>query len=364
MSTSPVPSNPHAVIELLEVSTVSTGGKNKTVEKAVARLDSWRNTSLIISVSVELATDKSGEAIIELSDPDYKFIDQLISGKDVKPLLARFWLGFGNELKLGNSLFKGKLVRVEHNVNNSTLRFHDMSVKMKQHKKVRYHHNMTDIALLKRLATEDELEFVAPDNYAEKELAPTVLQYGTNWQFARKIAAESGLRLHTQDSTLFAKEAAATDKGKVAATITSLDAVLLRSNRFSYKLPEHKRGRHRRVEVRGRGRDATRLTGVEESGERGRSEVVVHKDLRRHSTQHAKNKARGIRQSKREHAFECGVRLMPTNKENRINLRETVELQGFGGLFSGQYLVDKVSYDYRAGELSCELNLIRDIIGS
>jgi hypothetical protein len=327
------------------------------VEIENRRFDSWSGKDLISS-SIELTTDKTGEATVELLDINFKLIDSFLSG-GVKPLQARFWYGW--DKSLGSALFVGSLARVEWSDGATTLRFHDFSSKMKQQKKARYHKKKSDLKILKDLAEENGLKFVASAKIKDGEPFDSLMQSGkTDWEFAMKVAERSGLRLYVRGNTLFAVEAGKTGES-AAAMALGKDFSLLRGFNLSYKLPENKKGRPHKSEVRGRGRADKQLKGSTETGQSGTTDVVVHEDLPNPSIAVATRRAVGKSNRRREYAFEHQLKTMPSFR-TIIEVRNTLTLAGMGKFFSGKYVVTDIRYNFRAGELTSELTVGRDIL--
>jgi hypothetical protein len=325
------------------------------------RYDSWENESLIIEATVELTSDKSSEATISVSDSDFKFTDRHLVSDGLRRATARFWMGFGNEQQLGEPLFKGMLARAEYDNQVSKFCFHDKSSEMRKEKKARYHNRMTYLQILRKLARENGLQFVGPTSADEGEVFDSIMQDGkTDWEFARKIARRAGLRLFVRGDTLFAVEANRTS-APVATINYPEDFLMLRGFGLSYKLPENKHGRPRKVQMRGRGRSATRLSGDAESGSRGTVELGLTEDLPKHTAKAAKHRAKASRESKREHAFEHHVSLLPVYEGGHIHVESTIMLTGLGEFYSGKYLVTESRYSSRPGNLTNELTLGRDI---
>ena len=246
------------------------------------------------------------------------------------------------------------LARAEYDDQVSKFCFHDKSSEMRKEKKAVYHNRTTYLQILRKLATQNGLLFVGPDGPDEGEVFDSVMQDGkTDWEFARKIARRAG-------DTLFAKEANRT--GAPVVTINyPTDFIMLRGFGLSYKLPENRHGRPRRVEVRGRGRNAARLSGEAEDGSRGNVELGIKEDLPKHTTKAAKHRAKARRESKREHAFEHHVSLLPAFQGGHIHVESTIMLTGLGEFYSGKYLVTETRNNFRAGSLTNELTLGRDI---
>lgn len=327
------------------------------VEIEKRRFDSWRGEDLISS-SIELTMDKTGEATVDLFDPDFKIIDSYVGGS-VKPLQARFWYGWS--VDLGKALFVGNLARIEWSDNIATFRFHDFSSKMKQVKKARYHKKKSDLKILQDLAEENGLKFLQPQNFVESEQFDNLMQSGkTDWEFALKVAMRAGLKLYVRGNTLFAVEA-----GKTGESISTMefgkDFVLLRGFNLSYKFPENKKGRPSKTEVRGRAQNGKQLKGSAFTGSRGTTSIVVHEDLPKHTVSHATRQATGKTNRRREYAFEHQLKTIPSFR-TIIDVRDTLTLGGMGKFFSGKYVATNIRYSFRAGELVSEMTVGRDML--
>lgn len=331
------------------------------VEIENRRFDSWRGEDLMSS-SVELTTDKTGEGVVELLDPDFKIVDGFLGG-GAKALQARFWYGW--EIDLGASLFVGILARAEWSDGATTLRFHDFSAKMKQSKKTRYHKKKSDLKILKDLAAENELNFVLKPNsksqFVESQPFDSIMQSSkTDWELALKTAERAGLRLYVRGDTLFAVQAGKT--GEPSATLNfGKDFTLLRGFNLSYKLPDNKKGKPKKTEVRLRGKSGKQMKGLVQPGQRGLTDVVIHEDLPNPSVAIATKRAAGKTNRTREYAFEHQLKTMPTF-QSIIEVRDTLTLAGMGRFYSGNHLVTDIRYNFRPGDLNSEITVGRDIL--
>lgn len=327
------------------------------VEIESTRFDSWAGEDLISS-SIDLTTDKTGEGCVELFDPDFQIIDKFLGG-GVKPLQAKFWYGWGNDL--GNSIFAGSLARVEWSERITTLRFHDNSAKMKKEKKTRYFKKKSDIQILKQLAQDSGLKFSAKAGITESQPLESLMQAGkTDWELALKIAERAGLKLYVKDETLYAVEA-----GKTGTVVSSLifekDFTLLRGFNLSYKLPDNKKGRPKKIQVRGRTKDGKQLKGETTTGATGTTDIIVREDLPKQSVEMATRRAKGKTDKRREYAFESQLKTLPTFR-TILNLRDTLALAEMGKFFSGNYIVTDIRYNFRPGQLTSEITVGRDML--
>lgn len=327
---------PHCIVEI--------GGR---------RFDSYEGENLI-SANVNLTTDRSGEGVVELYDPKFAVIDNFLAG-GVKSLISNFYFSWSKNV--GKPFFLGNLARAEWNEQITTLRFHDNSTKMKQEKKNRYHKKKTDLQILKELAKRNGLEFVVKSCLPESQPFESLMQSGkTDWDFALKIAAQSGLLLYVGDNTLFAVEAGTSKLEKPAATLEfEKDFTLLRGFGLSYKLPKNPKGRINKVTVRTRGKDGKALVVTAGDGEGGISDLI-NKDLPSVSVARATQAAKARIGKRKEYAFEHNIKTLPSF-QTRINLRDTITLAGMGAFYSGDYFVTEISYLFEAGKLTCEMNV-------
>ncbi len=326
------------------------------VEIEKTRFDSWKGENLI-AASVDQTTDKTGEGSIELYDPKLEIIDKFLGG-GIKALQARFWLGWGADL--GAALFVGSLARVEWSERITTFRFHDHSAKMKKEKKTRYFKKKSDIQILKNLAADNDLKFSLQGDLKDSQPITSLMQAGkTDWETALKIAEKSGLRLYVSGDTLFAVEA-----GKTGAVVSSLvfekDFRLLRQFHLSYKVPDNKKGRAKKTQVRGRGKGGKQLKGETTTGTIGTTDIIVREDLPKQSVEMLSRRAKGKSNRRREYAFEHRLQTLPSFR-TVLNLRDTLLLAGMGKFFSGEHLVTDIRYAFRPGQLTADLTVGRDM---
>ena len=72
-------------------------------------------------------------------------------------------------------------------------------------------------------------------------------------------------------------------------------------------------------------------------------------------------RAQAQKELEREHAFEGSVdTIFPRGK--RIDVRDTMAVEGIGKLFSGKYVADRVGYAFGPGHLDVNMDLYRDIV--
>lgn len=338
--------NPHAIVEI--------GGD---------RYDSWQNKRLFKQVTVELLSNQASQGLFRFFDPKFKLLDKYTSDDGIPPLEMRFYLGLGEDL--GAPIFKGILQRTERGDSDTTLRALDMGVKMrwKEGKRTEWHHNIHNVAIIQKMAkrngllsdVEEALASRASDRHA------SIAQDTKNdWEFAIERARDEGVALYVRQDTLFVRE-----PGKVGDPILTLrnkkDFVLLHRFDFTYKIPENHFGRHKVVHRHGRKRGGGRLTGVSEEHPRGHKHNEVTRDVAIHTKSYANRTAHASKALQREHAFVCNVRSIPPLPGVRPDFRDTIAIENVGKLFSGPYLVDKVTHDLTGNDFVTEYQLYRDI---
>lgn len=365
--------------------------RNVVVELDGVVFNSWKHPGLLSQVTVEFSTDKSSEANVSIYDPEFRYTDSYLNATGMKPAAVKIWMGFGPNPhvqvaepihdaevskpgsrlaegpQLAPPLFEGVLTRHNWDSNISTFTFYDFTNKMKQLRRSRYHSNVTDHNLLRKLANEYGLKFVLNGTVPDSTEHDVIIQFEqTDWQLAREIARRSGLRLYMRNQTLYAQEAGRA--GAVAAELVYKgqdgDFVMLRGVGLNHKLPENRRGRPGRVEMRARGRAGSLVSGVDGGdGTRGTDQVITATDA--NDSREARRRARARRSLRREDAFEHQVRLLPMFLRQGIPLKqgETVWLKNLGAFYSGKYLIRTAHYVFSAREFSCELSLKRDVKG-
>lgn len=323
------------------------------------RYDSHVNEGVLVSIRVELTTDKTSEATLVVCDPKFTFTDSHLTETGLRQTVIAIWLGYGNDM--GAPVFRGKFASHEHDGQLATFRFHDLGAKMKQEKKTRYHNRKTDFGILRDVAAEHGLNFMLHGDAPDSEPHDSLIQRGvTDWAFARTIARRAGLRMWVDGSTLHAEEAGKTGRGGV--TIRYLeDFLLIRPVSLSYRLPENRRGRPGAVGVRTRGAGGTQLEGRDGDGTRGNTHLGVKEDLTHHTQRAAERRARAKRAALREGAFEHRIRLLPAYRGLRVGLRGSVNLENVGRFYGGTYIAHEMVIDFRPGALVDELTLRRDI---
>lgn len=353
---SPVPSNPHAIVMIGDET-----------------YDSWRHLHLFTGIRVQLTTGAMSEGVCTFFDPDFHFINKYTRSDGIPNLVMRFWLGFGQDL--GTPLFKGLLARISRDDNSTTFRAYDMSFLMRREKRTGYNKG-TDVEIMKKLVTRNEpLKLEISKNVKPLPIKTSMQQAQTDWEHLSELAEEAGLVLYTRDDTVFAQEAAKTADQPLLIYNFGQDSTILRGSDFNYKLPENQEGRPRRVEVRGRGRGDKRLSGVSGENERGTMNVQIKRGLRLRTKAEVTRRANAIKALEQERSFECSIRVV--NKTVmitpdplsgiflpyfvRADVRDTIELQNVGLLFGGKYLIDTVTHDYSSRGLVTSYDLYKDI---
>lgn len=328
------------------------------------RFDSWLGEDLI-SADINLTSDKSGEGVVRVYDPNFRVVDGFLA-KGVRPLNASFWYGWKKDV--GSALFAGILTQTEREDNITIFRFHDRSLKMKQQKKARYFKKRTDLQILKKLAEDSGLHFLLtqPDNKADEpfiESRPfdSLIQLGkSDWELALKIAAEAGLGLYVKGNTLIAFQPSQTKKEADAQLTYKKDFELLWGFNLSYKLPNHPQARASRTEVRVRGKAAKRLAATHTIEGEGRSDLMIAPGLPSASVASAAKRAKAKPTRQREYGFKGRLTILPVFQK-RLELRETIRLANMGEFYGGDYLITEIDYSFSAGKLTCEMEIGRDL---
>ena len=323
--------------------------------------DSWNPGQQVEQVTVELTTDLASEALIRLFDPKFKIIDKYTTSDGVPQLVCKFYLGFGQDL--GQPLFKGLLIRSERRDTDTVFRAYDMSQKMKQQpgRNSEYHKGLNDVALIEKLATRNGLAFEGPDEPVNTPPHKSMIQDAKNdWELAAERAKDAGLVLYCRQDTLFAKQPA-----KIGAPLITLtyqkDFQMLHNFDASFKLPENQDSRQRHVKHYGRNRGGKRLTGESNKHKRGTEHIEFKRDLAQHNKSYADRKAQASKDLQREHAWALDIRSIPPLPGVRPDNRDTIALANMGKLFSGPYLIDKVTHDLTAQGFVTDYSLYRDL---
>lgn len=337
-----LPKNPHAIVSL--------GGKI---------FDSWINKELFKSVNVQLPTNQTAEGRIQFFDPEFRIIDSFATAGGIGTIPVMIWLGYGKNL--GEPIFEGVLAQIERGDSHTTFIAFDMGFKMKLVKKAGYKNKKNDLEILKLLAARNFLGFEGPENPLPLEPHRAMMQdEQTDWEHAMERARDAGLVLFVRRQTLYAKYPA-----KITTPVLTLknrkDFVLKNSFDFIYRTPENVDNRPRVVKVRRRGKAGKRVEGLSNVTNDKRENVVLKRDSSTPTKSKLSRRAQAQKDLEREHAFEGHIEcVFPPNGE-RLDVRNTISIQGIGAMFSNEYICDTVDYNYAPGELGLRLGLYRDI---
>jgi hypothetical protein len=337
-----VEKNPHSIIVL-----------------AGDRYDTWQDKQIVKLVEVELATDMSSEAKFTCYDPRFKILDRYSTSEGVPRLLVLVYMGFGQDL--GAPVFKGLLDKVERGDTDTTFIFGDMGLKMRGGLNNEYHKALDDLQIISKLARRNGLGFEGPDKAVDLEKHPSMIHDSKNdWEHTMERGRSSGFNIFVRQDTLFAKEPA-----KVGAPILTLknrkDFWMEHDFSLTYKLPENQQGRPKVVHRRGRRRGGHRLTGESSAHNRGHHPVEIRHDVAEHTKKYIDRRAHAHKELQREPSFNCTVKSIPPLPGLRPDVRNTIELQGLGRLFSGLYICDKVRHTHGGDTFVTEYNLYRDM---
>jgi phage protein D len=391
--------NPHAIVEITAPGAAAT------------RWDSWEHPRLFKRVTVELTTNQASEAVWEFFDPTFAVVNRytpaIMAGLEYrlqsgssnagnsptkvgtlntladKLLVLRFWLGFGSGLELGPAVFKGLLARVERGDSQTAFRAYDMGFKMRLVKKSEHHSKLSDVGIIEKLAKRNGLQFQGPDpgTLPPKGGTPNAGKHDammqdqkTDWDMAMERAREAGLVLFVRDDTLFAKPPAT--PGTALVTLTNRkDMQILHNFDLTFKVPENQAGRPGQVKVHTRGRGGHRRTGATPAG-RGHQALSLKSDIPQHGQSAATGRAKARKDLEREHAFVLSVRALPEfgvpplGGSSKIppkggtpnpDVRDTIDVEGIGALYSGLYLADKVSHEFSDRGFFTTYDLYRDV---
>lgn len=347
----PVPTDPHAIVEI--TSTTADGSSN-------IRWDSWEHRRLFESIEIELVTNETSQAEWRVFDPAFKLIDTYAAAEPLPMASVRIFLGYGPTL--GEPVFKGLLAAVVREESSTTFRALDMGLKMKLIKKAGYKNKKDDIAILRELTTRNGLKFEGPEKPLNLEPHRAVIQdEATDWEFVLERAKDAGLVVFVRHDTLFAKQPARV--GQPVMTLRNRkDFQLLSGWDLEFRTPENQDARPREVQRRGRGKGGRNITGSSSKGDRGRESVVLKRDVPgKASRSKLTKRAQAQKELEREHAFEGRIETTFPMSGKRVDVRDTIAIEGVGKLFSGKYIADTVNYRFEPGRLSIGMDLYRDI---
>ena len=168
-----------------------TDSPHAIIQVGSERFDSWVDKSLFAGLEVELTTDEASQAVWEVFDPTFQFLDRWTAGDGITMLGARVWIGYGADL--GEPVFKGLLARVERSSATSAFRFFDMGFKMRQVKKTEYHKGLDDVGIIKKLAQRNGLQFSGPTPAIKLDVHKSLLQDAqTDWSTPRNAQTRRG----------------------------------------------------------------------------------------------------------------------------------------------------------------------------
>lgn len=350
------PSNPHATIEVCR-ETTDKKTKKKTSETVVV-YDSFDAPGLFKSVDVELTTNSTSQAVWKIFDPKFRVINFFTKNSAIETFVFKVYLGFG--MDLGEPVFKGMLADVERDQSDTTFTIFDMGFKMKQFKKGKYHNKKTDLQIIKLLAERNELMFSPPASPKKLEPHRAMMQdEQADWEHALERARDSGLVLFVRQDTLFARYPAKLAKPKLI--LKNRNADLFSDFEFVFQTPENQDVRPRIVKFRGRGKGGKQLEGKSNQHKEGRETISIKKDVSgRASKSKLSARAQAQKDLEREHAFEGHITSPFIYPDVRLDVRDTIGIEGVGDLFSQAYLCDTVGYKFAPGVMELELDLYRD----
>lgn len=360
-------SDPHAIIEIRRPGV--TDGQDKVV------WDSWQSPGLFKSVDVELVTNASSMAEWRFFDPRFKVIDTFAGVSPVPMSGVRVYLGYGPNL--GEPVFKGLLAEVDRELTDTTFVAYDMAFLMKLEKKAGYKNKKDDVAILRELVTNTKipgtsasLRFEGPDTPLGLEPHNAMMQdERTDWDHLMERARDAGLVIFVRHDTVFAKQPAKFSTPVLTLKNRDEQSELMPGWRFRFKTPENQDGHPKVVKQRARGKGGKRIEGQSTESSRGHENVILKKDVPGKATRSKLNKrAQAQKELDREHAFEGQIEtFLPRGA--RLDVRQTVAVEGAGKLFSAApigdkpngYICDAVRYMFAPGQLNLGLDLYRDI---
>lgn len=324
------------------------------------RYDSWVDKQFFKQVTVELMSQQASAGLFRVFDPRFKFLDKYTSGDGVPELPMEFYMGFGEDL--GQPIFWGYLARVERGPQDTTFRALDYGQKMKREKITDYHIGKHDLQIIQLLAERRGLKFKFIGKAPALDPHDTMIQDSKNdWEHAIERAREAGFVLYVRQNTLFCGEPPQLGSPIITLRNRKKEAWLFTPFDMSWKLPENHYGRHKVVEHRGRKRGGRRLSGESETHPRGTKKHHMTTDPAIHTKNYVARTAHASKALNREHAFVCNVRQVPPLPGVRPDFRDTIQLEEFGKLFSGPYIVDQVRHDHSGNDFVTEYQLYRDL---
>lgn len=341
-----IPATPHAIVRI------------EAGESVV--YDSWEAKGLIKEVDVELVTDESSQGMIKFFDPKYRVADYFSDA--TAKAVVKIYLGYGQDL--GEPVFKGILANIERDRRDTSFTAFDMAFAMKLEKRAGYKNKKDDLGIIRGLVERNPpLKFEGPETPLKLEPHKAMTQdQQTDWAWMMERAHDAGLKIFVRHDTVFAKYPA-----KVGTPILTLkngkDFEIIDGWGFMYHTLEDQDGKPKVVKHRRRGKGGKRIEGQSDTGQKGREEMSLKRDIAGPTKSKLSKRAQAQKELEREHAFEGHIEtLYPVDVDKRPDVRNTVELQAIGKLLSGKYICDAVNYRFAPGELSMGLDLYRDIV--
>lgn len=353
------PNNPHAIIEVCKETTDAR--TKKTNLEVLVTYDSWTMPRLFSSVDIELTTDSFSALFWKVNDFQYRLINQHTLNSTLNPLIFRAFLGFGKDL--GEPLFKGILSGVERVDSTTIFKVYDKGLKLKQAKKTGYFNKKGDLEILKILAERNGLQFSPPEKPLMLEPHKAIMQdEQTDWEHALERARDSGLHIFVRQDTLFARYPAKLGTPKITLSNRGKNSPLFKDFNFEFDTPENEGVRPRFVTFRGRGKGGKRLEGKSDDSNRGRENVILKRGMSNPTKKKLSARAQAQKELDREHSFQGNLSFAWIYPHIRLDIRDTVRLTGIGNLLSTDYICNTVTYNFAAGEMSCQLDLYRDFL--
>lgn len=347
----PLPTDPHAIVEITSIT--PDGSSN-------VRWDSWEHKRLFESIDVELVTNETSQAEWTIFDPEFRMIDRYTEAEPLPLATVRIFLGYGRDL--GQPIFKGLLAGVGRGDGVTMFRAMDMGLKMKLVKKAGYKNKKDDIAILRELTTRNGLQFEGPDKPLNLEPYRSMIQdEATDWEFVLERARDAGLVIFVRHDTLFAKQPAKVGSPKLTLK-NRKDFQLLSGWDLNYRTPENEDAQPKVIRRRARGKGGRRIEGESDAGTRGRESVVLKRDTPgRASRSKLTKRAQAQKELEREHAFDGRIETTFPTDGRRVDVRDTIAIEGVGKLFSGKYICDTVNYHFEPGRVGMDIEVYRDV---
>lgn len=348
--------DPHAIIKI-ERPGLADG-------QSQAAYDTWETKRLIKEVNVELATNQSSEARITFFDPHFRIIDAFSDA--TAKAIVKVYLGFGQDL--GEPVFKGILAQIERGDSDTTMIVFDMAYIMKLVKRSGYKNKKDDLAIIKGLVERNNtpgglpLKFEGPSEKLDLEPHQAMTQdQMSDWDWLVERARDAGLVFYVREDTVFVKKPAKTAAKPVMTLINRKDFSMISGWDFTYRTPENEDGKPKVIKHQRRGRNGRFIRGTSDEGKAGRDHTVIKRDMANPSKSKLTKRAKAQKDLEKEYAFEGRISTLMPNNGARPDVRNTVEIQEVGKLFSGKYLARTVSYKFGPGQLNLDMELYRDM---